>query len=181
MITYNQYTNMAELTSNKKEEEQLVVIQTAAGFAERVVKEQYAAHLGRTLEDVFGDDIGGDPGLCILKARQRSQARDFTLCLGLVPHDYFDENIKDHAQLGEVKRQLMSLMFSAELYHRYLMSQLPESQQTKLNRSTRGTLYIVDAPRETQHIGIIMKPSEESSDDVIHNNKVTQWTPKSPT
>ena len=168
------------MATTDEDEQKLKVIQTAAGFAERIVKEHYAAHLDQSAADVFGDAIGGPPGVCTLKARERSQARDFTLSLGIVPHDHFDENIRDVAQIESTGRALMSLICSAEIYHQYLMAQLPPDRRTELVRSTRGTLSIKGAAATSQHIGIIMKPSEESSADDIHNGRAQQWTPKSP-
>ena len=134
-------------------EELTQAVQTAAGFAENIVKRLWCEALHKDTEELFGEDgITDHIGIIRLEPREGSNAPGFALKLDLVPHDY-QVDVAQFKNMKYVYDEMTRLISAAELYWQYCTNnyKLP---QLDVWRSNYGTLYVAGTPPEISHIGI---------------------------
>lgn len=134
-------------------DEQIVQgLQTAAGFAENVVKRLYAISLHKSITELFGDEMTDHIGGIKLDPKQGSGACGYSLKLDIVPSSY-KVDMFQFKKMPYVYDEMVRLLSAAEYYFQYCKKtyNLPD---ISLWRSYNGTLYICGAPDTIPHIGI---------------------------
>lgn len=147
-------------TKNEEEEgvaseENLVqAVQTAAGFAEPVVKRLWAHILKKNIDDLFDDidDMPDNVGAITLDAVAGSGQSSYSLKLDIVDCKERQDMLQ-FKDIPYIFDEMSRILAAAELYWKYSKKtyNLPELD---LWRSDWGTLFVAGAPPTMNHIGI---------------------------
>jgi hypothetical protein len=135
------------------DEELVQSIQTAAGFAECVVKQLWALVLQRDISDTFNnEDIPTNIGAIVFDAKKGSGQASYSIKLDIVDSTYRIDTLQ-FKSAPYIFDEMSRLLTAVELYWSYSKKtyDLPELD---LWRSDWGTLYVAGAPENMKHIGI---------------------------
>ena len=134
------------------DEEVVQGLQTAAGFAECIVKQLYSKALHKSLEELFGDEQCDRIGAVRFEPIEGSGVAGFTLKLDLVDKTY-RVDVKQFKEQTHVLNEMVRLIGACETYWQFCKKtyNLPN---ISLWRSDFGTVYVAGAPDTLPHIGI---------------------------
>jgi hypothetical protein len=134
------------------DEEVVQGLQTAAGFAENIVKKMFSIGLHKELDELFGDELIDHVGVIKLEPKPDTDTCGYTLKLDIVPATY-KVDVNQFKTKPYVFDEMVRLLTACETYWQFCKKtyNLPN---ISLWRSNHGTLYISGAPATMSHIGI---------------------------
>lgn len=155
MDTKNAEVPMSDEEKNATEEQVVQGLQTAAGFAENVVKTLFAKSLHKSIEELFGDEMTDHIGGIKLDPKPGADVCGYALKLDIVPSTY-RVDVAQFKNKPYIYDEMIRLITACETYFQYCKKtyNLPD---ISLWRSNHGTLYIYGAPETIPHIGIRVK------------------------
>jgi dihydrofolate reductase len=148
--------NIEQLSDEKVSDEQILqALQTAAGFAETVVKRLWCLTLGKTAKELFGEEMADHIGVIKIDAKEGSGDPTFFLNLDLVDSSY-RVDMEQFKKIPIAYNEMTRLFSSLDIYWDYCKKNygLPDLHIWK---TIWATAHIAGAPPDSQHIGIIAK------------------------
>jgi hypothetical protein len=127
-------------------------VQTAAGFAESVVKRLWSYALNKDMSELFDDDNDAHVGSIALDAKEGSGQTSYSIKLDIVNHDDRVDMLQ-FKNIPYIFDEMSRILAAAELYWSYSKKiyKLPE---LNLWRSNWGTLFVAGSPQTMKQIGI---------------------------
>lgn len=138
------------------DEEITQALQTAAGFAEKPVKNLIRLTLNKDIGELFGDDgIPNDAGVIKMEPKEGSGAEPFNIKLQVVPSTY-RMSLKKFGRHTYAYDEVVRLINAAQMYFKYAKNLYNIPAGLMLWRTSHGNLKFAGAPSDANHIGVII-------------------------